>query len=238
MSDTIYKKSQAQHYKGGQKEVFYKDEVDHCPYCKHSMSLTPQRLNYTLPIDEKYSKDNSLYAFYQCQRDACQKGFIAVFKYWHDGNKHPYNHNILQEILPSIPVHKDWPHQVVDLSTNFVEIYNQAVSAEGYGLNHACGPTYRKSLEFLIKDYIIKKNPTDEESIKSKFLSNCINDYIESENIKFCASRASWLGNDEVHYTRKWENKDIEDLKNLIQMAVNYIQDEMMMEHYKVDMKK
>ena len=32
-----------------------------------------------------------------------------------------------------------------------------------------------------------------------------------------------WLGNDEVHYTRKWEDKDIHDLKSLIMMTVSHI---------------
>lgn len=37
------------------------------------------------------------------------------------------------------------------------------------------------------------------------------------------AERATWLGNDETHYVRKWENKDLKDLKNLIDLTVYFI---------------
>jgi hypothetical protein len=37
------------------------------------------------------------------------------------------------------------------------------------------------------------------------------------------AERAVWLGNDEVHYTKKWENKDIDDLKTLINLVMSII---------------
>ena len=37
------------------------------------------------------------------------------------------------------------------------------------------------------------------------------------------AKRATWLGNDETHYFRKWEDKDLSDLKKLIEMTVHFI---------------
>lgn len=32
-----------------------------------------------------------------------------------------------------------------------------------------------------------------------------------------------WLGNDETHYVRRWEEKDLSDLKRLISMTVSWI---------------
>lgn len=40
------------------------------------------------------------------------------------------------------------------------------------------------------------------------------------------ASRAVWLGNDETHYTRKWEDKDINDLKSIIELTLHWIESE------------
>jgi len=68
-----------------------------------------------------------------------------------------------------------------------------------------CGVGYRKSLEFLIKDYLIGRAPEGEgqaaavEAIKKKFLGTCIKEDIEDANIKLVAQRATWLGNDETH---------------------------------------
>jgi hypothetical protein len=35
---------------------------------------------------------------------------------------------------------------------------------------------------------------------------------------------SGWLGNDETHYLRKWETKELTDLKKLIQLTVHWIQ--------------
>jgi hypothetical protein len=37
------------------------------------------------------------------------------------------------------------------------------------------------------------------------------------------AKRAIWLGNDETHIVRKWEKKDLQDLKSLICITVTSI---------------
>jgi hypothetical protein len=36
--------------------------------------------------------------------------------------------------------------------------------------------------------------------------------------------RAAWLGNDETHYVRKWEDKDLNDQKSLIEVTVHWIE--------------
>jgi hypothetical protein len=104
------------------------------------------------------------------------------------------------------------------------------------GLTEICGIGYRKALEFLIKDYLISNLPDEEEHIKKKLLGKCINDYVENPNIKEMAKRAVWLGNDETHYIRRWENKDINDLKILIDITVHWIEMEVLTNKYKDDM--
>jgi len=48
--------------------------------------------------------------------------------------------------------------------------------------------------------------------------------------------RAVWLGNDETHYLRKWEQKDLTDLKNLIGLTVHWIEMEELTETVMKDM--
>jgi hypothetical protein len=114
----------------------------------------------------------------------------------------------------------------VDISPQFSEIYDQAYQAEQFGLSLIIGPAYRKSLEYLIKDYAIStvSSDGDKEDILKSFLSSVIDKYIDDARIKRVAKRAAWLGNDETHYVRKWEDKDIEDLKLLISMTTDWIQ--------------
>ncbi len=46
----------------------------------------------------------------------------------------------------------------------------------------------------------------------------------EPSLLREIAKRAAWLGNDETHYVRKWEGKDLEDLKRLISLTIHWIE--------------
>jgi hypothetical protein len=109
------------------------------------------------------------------------------------------------------------------ISPDFVSVYREAEEAELRNPKLVCSPGYRKALEFLIKHYIIKSNPEKVEEIKKLNLGKCISDFVKNDKINKVASRAVWLGNDETHYLRKWEGKDLQDLKNLISLTVHWI---------------
>lgn len=113
-----------------------------------------------------------------------------------------------------------------DLSPMFCKIYNEAYAAEQMDLMEITGVGYRKALEFLIKDYLISANPDQENTIKSKFLGNCIKEDISEQRIKDVANRAVWLGNDKTHYIRKWEEKDVSHLKSIIDLCLHWIEAE------------
>lgn len=49
---------------------------------------------------------------------------------------------------------------------------------------------------------------------------------MRQDNIKNVAKRAAWLGNDETHYVRKWASKDVTNLKQLIELVVRWIENE------------
>ena len=94
-------------------------------------------------------------------------------------------------------------------------------------LMEVCGVGYRKALEFLIKDYIIEgKEPDVVEEIKVSPLARCIDTFVSDPNVKNVSKRAVWLGNDETHYVRKWEEKDVQDLKGLIRLTIRWIEQE------------
>ena len=66
--------------------------------------------------------------------------------------------------------------------------------------------------EFLVKDYAIYKNAEKEEIIKNTLMSDCIKTYIDNEEIRILAEKSEWIGNDEAHYIRKQEGRDINDM--------------------------
>lgn len=129
-------------------------------------------------------------------------------------------------LVPNRPLSTESFSPVIqEISSQFVKIYNEAFSAEQMGLMEICGAGYRKALEFLIKDYVMKgKSEEGQEKIKRMQLMLCIKEYVDNDNIKMVAERAAWLGNDETHYVRKWEEKDVQDLKGLIRLTIWWIE--------------
>jgi hypothetical protein len=183
---------------------------DTCPICSYSISPT-----YILIYDKDEETSELLCG---CPRNECASLFIAVYKsdFYSDGFSLKYSY-------PYSKVKIKIPQEVEDLSPEFVTIYNQANHAEQEGLDLICGVAYRKALEFLIKDYVITLYPENDIKIKTMPLQQCIQKYITEPTIKNMAERATWLGNDEAHYIRKWEDKDLQDLKNLIDLTVYFI---------------
>jgi hypothetical protein len=110
------------------------------------------------------------------------------------------------------------------ISPTFLLVYNQAMQAESASLEQLTGMGLRKSLEFLVKDYLVKRHPTKTAEIETKQLAQCIKEFVDDDRLKDCALRAVWLGNDETHYVRKWTDKDVSDLKALIRLTVLWIE--------------
>ncbi|MBY0598965.1 hypothetical protein [Bacillus bingmayongensis] len=77
----------------------------------------------------------------------------------------------------------------------------------------------------------------DEDDIKKKCLKPCITAYIAHPKVASLAERDVWLGNDETHYVRKWEDKDVQDLKLLIKLTVSYIDMELLTEQIELEMR-
>ena len=112
-----------------------------------------------------------------------------------------------------------------EISPRFEKIYNEAVQAQQSNLLEICGGGYRKALEFLTYDYAIKKNPESESVIKGMgLLSNVISTYLPDDFTKLNVASAAWLGNEEVHYVKKYEDLDIDDLIEFIDDVVAQIE--------------
>jgi hypothetical protein len=47
---------------------------------------------------------------------------------------------------------------------------------------------------------------------------------VKDVRMKAMAKRATWLGNDEAHYVRKWVNRDGHDMKILIELLVSMVE--------------
>lgn len=187
-----------------------------CPYCKIRMIPEYIFLDTDNGVEGKYS------VFCRCTNPDCNHSFISEYL------RSDYSGDIaFNGVKPSYPMDKQLFSDIInEISTAFCEIYNQAYAAQQMKLTQICGVGYRKALEFLIKDYVISKDTSKEESIKKKNLGNCIEEDVSDEKIKQVAKRATWLGNDETHYVRKWDDKDVDDLVSIIKLTIHWIESE------------
>lgn len=188
-----------------------------CPICNHNISPDSKMefVNHEIKI---------VSILFICPY--CGKGFVSHYELSDDiENFQGYQYLKINLIgsYPNLPDKIEFDKTINDLSTNFCEIYNQASAAETYNLNQISGIGYRKALEFLIKDYCIYKHPDKEHEIKTNFLSNVIKNYVDIDKIKTLSKASSWIGNDETHYVRVYDDKDINDLKRFISATIAFI---------------
>ncbi|MDW4160614.1 hypothetical protein QI230_02945 [Staphylococcus saprophyticus] len=109
----------------------------------------------------------------------------------------------------------DYPSEIDEISLEFNNIITQSSNAEALEYDHLAGIGYRKAIEFLVKDYLIKCKDKDESEISTQLLGKCISE-IDDTRINNLARAASWIGNDETHYVRKHVDKDVQDLKKFL----------------------
>lgn len=193
-----------------EKETVVLNDEGRCPICK--TAVIPMHL-----YGVKYNQNGKDYCSFFERCPSCNDVFI---------NTYAMRFSTCDELIRSEPNRfkkRVFDEGITSVSHGFVEIYNQAFQAETMGLDQIAGIGYRKSVEFLIKDFTISRNPDDEEKIKSMPLATCINTYIDQPKIKNLATKTVWVGNDETHYVRKHTDRDIEDLKKFIQATVYYI---------------
>lgn len=171
-----------------------------CPECHNK--TTPNFISYKTAADA-----SKIFAFLSCPNPKCDSCYVALYE------RSTSTSFYFKKIVKGQPRKESFPSEIETLSGSFTRIYNEAFTAEQIDLLEISGVGYRKALEFLIKDYLIEKDPEKSDKIKSMFLGKCISDLVTDIKIKECAKRAVWLGNDQTHYIKKWEDKDLLDLK-------------------------
>lgn len=225
-------KQQSVDENGTATQVMFDLFPDRCPICENNGQ--PQFI-----ISCMFTTKRELYSIFRCPVQKCRGLYTAFYQASKNGVG-TWEANLTKSMLARHTEEKSFQQNIKDTSPLFCEMFNQAHLAEENGLTHICGPGYRKALEFLIKDFLIlhkfKGDAPKKEEIEKTFLGPVIQKFVDDERIKQCAKRAVWLGNDETHYTRKWEDKDLKDLKSLILLTVNFADSSIEADRYLADM--
>lgn len=194
---------------------------DKCPHCGGTMNPSV----YMVRSIHKLRDINAYVGvFCRCTYDNCSKYYSLGFNTVYEPKKFNHRRPTLDTYNYRPPIKVTLPEGVEVVSPQFFEIYSQATVAESEGLDQIAGVGYRKSLEFLVKDYAIRYFPNETDKIKKMLLGPVIKEYLaEFKKLQNLATAASWIGNDETHYVRRHDNQDIQSMKRFIRAAAQYI---------------
>lgn len=193
------------------------EELDYCPVCHANIS--PDLLSsvyYRAKDSEQSNIASPQYigvCLYRCPQ--CFNAFLVQYLF---PDSAPVS------IAPTRHIERSFSEHIRQCSPQFVSTYNQASTAEALGLSDICGLGYRRSLEFLIKDYLISLSQEDAEQIRRMPLGQCIQTRVDNDKLKAVASRAVWLGNDFAHYERRFNNLDLSDMKRFINATLAWVE--------------
>ena len=193
-----------------------------CPHCGQTM--VPR---IVIKSEIEFAKNIQVISFL-CQCLYCKKYFVLTYEIL-DTPVTRYGKTVYSTTLIPYTYSKfvkyDIPEEIEKFSPTFKEIYQQSQKAEAYQLNQIAGIGYRKSIEFLVKDFLIHIKHNEELKISNLHLSQAI-EKLENPSMISLAKAATWIGNDETHYTRKFEDKDITNMKKYIRALSNYLSSE------------
>lgn len=186
--------------------------TDICPNCGRGIEPILKDSSF-------YKDEQSHILFLTLFCNSCKYAWVDSYDYLSNyGDIFPKNLHHYKE-LPS-----EFPKEISKLSPQGVKTYIQSLQAEVDGYDTLVGIGLRKSLEFIIKDFLIYKFPEKVDEIKKKMLGSVINDYIEDQVLQKLAQATSWIGNDETHYVRKHTDKDLQDLKKFLNATIRFIE--------------
>lgn len=203
-----------------------------CPHCH--LTNVPAHI-YGVPTKGEEDKEQVI-SIWRCANRECYKHFGVLHEYEPKGW-------VLKRFLTGLPKGPIWPKPIEDLRhgasaedqesspSRFIKTYLQSLRAEALGLDELAGMGYRKAIEFLVKDWAIQQKPEDLAKIEDAWLGQVIKDYFQGD-LKDILERATWLGNDQAHYKKVFEDFDIDILKELIDLIMVELDRQYKKEHY------
>lgn len=215
---------------------------DACPHCHYAGKQIVANADV---VWLRRLQEHDLWLMMKCPRNECGKPYFAVFAEPPFSMRMPGDDTYKLNYVTPASAQKHQRHSDIQkISPDFYEILDQSAGAERYRLPLIAGAGYRKALEYLVKDYVLApyrkqlreaKEGADTNAIEATVaeMKTILNRNLGGKNgvialipdakLQAVAERAVWLGNDEIHYTRKWDDKDIGDLKTIIGMVINLI---------------
>lgn len=199
----------------------YENEHD-CPYCGNA-NITNALYAYAPSFSDGVENTfKYAYCIFECAK--CKHVFISIGRVVCRDTS-TWMH-ISEFFIPERSTKRNFSDEIKTLSPDFVDVYNKALAIENRNDIESAGMIYRKSLEYLIYDYLTKCKSIDISSIKVLTLGQVIQEFLRNDEDgawESVATLANWIGNDFTHVNKRNSDLNIEDLKQYLNIAVNMI---------------
>ncbi len=184
-----------------------------CPHCgkdivKNEVGRIPDKDVYT----------DIRVIWHRCRH--CNESFFIIEKF-NDNNFH------IPEIIQQIPPAQvsNYPKQVKDLSPTAFKAFNQAIQAQGLGLNQLVGAGLRIALEWLVTDYLINIKRLTDNELKNLDLYKRI-EKMDGDRYKLvCSHIIRKFGNGSVHILKQIDF-NVDEVIELYKILVDIINTE------------
>jgi hypothetical protein len=225
---------------------------------KINKSYNEITLNLKLPnitLTSYITNENNVFYFKGIKSDYKDFEYLNISF----NNLKSYLINWIRIIKLENPFLENINENVKKLSPKFYPIFNEAKVIENLGFQESAGMLYRKVLEILVKDFLIKILPEKENLILNNTIGAIIKDFYsikdnelnttnkekhkeifeKLENLKSLfkiISNTFQIGNDFSHYERRLLSFYSSDMKKNIYMIIDYIN--LQIEEEKINDKK
>lgn len=179
-----------------------------CPHC--NLGIVPEIL-YVSKLTER----KNFGVLFLCP--SCKQFIFYTYFYTQD-----YRIGYFKGYYPKDEISLNIPEEIKEFSPRFVEIFTQSLKAYRHNYNEIVGVGLRKSIEFLVKDYLIHIKHKDKNKISKMNLGSIFKE-IDDTKLGPLITAITWIGNDETHYICKYEDKTIDDMLKFIYALIHYI---------------
>lgn len=160
----------------------------------------------------------------------CRNYSTNIINYKHNTWYTGYDLSIDFTYPPFENLDNEPPQNIKDEYPDFYNIWKEATKAKNSGLHNLAGMGYRKSIEFLTTDYLLK-NPI--EGVETDWITSPRTtlmqkiDKLDKPRLVTLGKAIAYLGNDETHYTRIHEEYSIDDLISFIDLFISEIESDL-----------
>lgn len=201
-----------------------------CMHCRNTGSQVKVELTVVTGVN-KICDAVGVYACSLCKETTVHFFENKKFYFKSDDGRNTYPKILVSKsTFPRDYYNVDIPTNIQTDFNRFSTIFQEAQTAEESGLSELAGMGYRKSIEFLVTDFLIKY-PTTEDLTEEWLTSPRTTlkqkvDKLPNERLIKTGTAISYIGNDETHYSQQNPEYNIHDMKLFIKLLIKEVESE------------